>query len=68
MKVKVSEIRAKDPKDLKLELEALQKEELNLKMQRGFGQTPKLHTFKQVRRNIARIKTILNEKMRKSHE
>lgn len=67
--MKAKEIREKTPEELKEELGALQKEQFNLRMQKGSGESaPRFHSFKQVRRNIARIKTILNEKTRESHE
>lgn len=60
--MKVKELRDKNVKELMSELIALFKEQFSLRVQRGLGQAPKPHLFKQVRKNIARIKTILNEK------
>jgi large subunit ribosomal protein L29 len=60
--MKVADIRNKSIDELKSELVALLKEQFNLRMQRGMGQAPKSHLFNIVRRNIARIKTILKEK------
>ena len=60
--MKANELRSKSKAELKTELLALLKEQFNLRMQRGVGQEPKPHLFKRVRRDIARIKTILNEK------
>ncbi len=57
-----SEIREKSITELTSELQALLKEQVNLRMQKGVGQSPKSHLFKQVRAKIARIKTILHEK------
>ena len=48
--------------DLKTELVNLRREQFNLRMQLGTGNTPKLHKFTETRKDIARIKTILNEK------
>jgi large subunit ribosomal protein L29 len=62
--MKASELRAKTSSELIAELEALQREQLKLRMQRSAGEAPRSHNFKQVRRNIAQIKTILNEKKR----
>ncbi|OGT35835.1 MAG: 50S ribosomal protein L29 [Gammaproteobacteria bacterium RIFCSPHIGHO2_12_FULL_37_14] len=56
------ELRNKSIDELKTELLALFKEQFNLKMQRGMGQPPKPHSFKRVRLDIARIKTVLKEK------
>jgi large subunit ribosomal protein L29 len=60
--MKASELRNKSVEELTTELLALLKEQFNLRIQRGGGQSPKSHLFKQVRVNIARIKTILKEK------
>jgi large subunit ribosomal protein L29 len=67
--MKASELRAKTSDELNTELEALQKEQFNLRIQKGTGEAPRTHNFRQVRRKIAQIKTILNEKTRdKAHE
>lgn len=47
---------------------ALLKEQLGLSMQRATGQLKKNHRMKQIRRNIARIKTLLSEKDRGAGE
>ena len=54
-------LRAKSVDELKNELVELRKEEFNLRMQRGTGQLSNTARFKQIRREVARIKTILNE-------
>ena len=58
---RASELRAKSPAELKDELVVLRKEEFNLRMQRGTGQLSNTARFKNIRRDVARIKTILNE-------
>lgn len=60
--MKAEDLRKKSNDELKKELGESLKEQFNLRMQRGLGEMPRPHQFKQVRRNIARIKTILNEK------
>jgi large subunit ribosomal protein L29 len=60
--MKAADIRKKSVQELTAELMALLKEQFNLRIQRGIGQAPKSHLFSQVRKNIARIKTILKEK------
>lgn len=60
--MKVSELRAKSEKELRDELLALRREQFNLRMQQGAGNMPKVHRFGAVRKDIARIKTVLNEK------
>ncbi|MDR3477993.1 MAG: 50S ribosomal protein L29 [Gammaproteobacteria bacterium] len=60
--MKASELRNKNAEELQSELLALLKEQFNLRMQRGLGQTPNPHLFGNVRKQIARVKTILSEK------
>lgn len=48
--------------DLNKELVGLRREQFSLRMQAGSGNTPKTHMFTVVRRNIARLKTVLTEK------
>ena len=62
--MKASELRAKTSDELTAELATLQKEQFNLRIQRSAGEAPRTHNFKQVRRKVAQIKTILNEKTR----
>ena len=57
-----SELRSKSETELKDELLGLLREQFNLRMQRASGQMNKGHLMRDVRRNIARIKTVLNEK------
>ena len=59
-------LRDKDDAALAEELTGLYREGFALRMQRGSGQDVKPHDFKRVRRDIARIKTIMNEKKRAS--
>ena len=55
------ELRSKSRDALKQEREALLREQFNLRMQQGTGQLAKPHQVKQVRRNLARIETVLSE-------
>ncbi|MDP6532111.1 MAG: 50S ribosomal protein L29 [Arenicellales bacterium] len=55
---KVNEL---DAKELATELVELRKEQFNLRMQRGTGQLANPARFKIVRRQIARVKTRINE-------
>ena len=50
-----------DRSELKSELLELRKEQFNLRMQRGSGQLANPSRFKLVRRQIARVKTRINE-------
>jgi len=56
------DMREKNETELRDELSGLLREQFNLRMQRGIGQLPTPHDLRRVRRDIARIKTVLNEK------
>ncbi len=55
------EYRNMSEKDLNAELLNLRREQFNLRMQMGSGNTPKIHRFSTVRHDIARIKTVLTQ-------
>jgi len=59
--MKASELKAKSEAELREELMSLLREQFNLRMQKGTGQMSRPHLFKRVRRDIARVKTVLNE-------
>ena len=63
--MKATELRDKSAQELQDELLALRKEQFNLRMQKAGGQLQKTSQLKGVRRNIARVKTVLGEKARK---
>ena len=56
-----TEYRNMSAKDLNAELVNLRREQFNLRMQMGSGNTPKIHRFSIVRHDIARIKTVLTQ-------
>ncbi len=60
--MKASELREKNSDDLRKELLELTREAFNLRMQLGTGQLSQVNQVKAVRRDIARIKTILKER------
>ena len=64
--MKASELRDKSVEELNKELIELTREKFNLRMQSATGQLATNHQIKQARRNIARVKTILNEKAGKA--
>ena len=64
--LKVSELRAKNPVDLQQELNDLLKAQFNLRMQAATQQMTNNSQVKKVRRDIARVRTLLNEKARQS--
>jgi large subunit ribosomal protein L29 len=58
------DMREKNEIELREELSGLLREQFNLRMQRGIGQLPTPHDLRRVRKDIARIKTVMNEKMK----
>lgn len=60
--MKANELREKSVDELKGEKLELLREQFNLRMQQGTGQLAQPHRMKAVRRDIARVNTILNEK------
>jgi large subunit ribosomal protein L29 len=58
-----SDIRAKSPDELKGLLLDLRKEQFNLRFQRATGQQENTSRVRIVRRDIARVKTILAERI-----
>ncbi len=61
---KATDVRAKTPDELSSLLLDLRKEQFNLRFQRATGQQEAVARVKQVRREIARVKTIQAEKTR----
>jgi large subunit ribosomal protein L29 len=59
--MEAKELRSKSKEELGDELLKLRKEQFALRMQRAMGQQPKPDQFGKVRRNIARVKTVLGE-------
>ncbi|CAA3705258.1 50S ribosomal protein L29 [Candidatus Portiera aleyrodidarum] len=55
----------KSIEDLKNKVLSLLNEQVKLRMQKRIGQVNKMHLFKKIRRNIARLKTKINEKLGK---
>ncbi len=60
----VKELRALASADLTKELHALLREQFNLRMQRATGQLANNAQMRKVRRDIARVQTIMNEQKR----
>jgi large subunit ribosomal protein L29 len=58
------ELRQKTPAELKEELLKLRREQFNLRMAQAAGQDAKPDQFTKVRRNVARLKTVLGEQGR----
>jgi len=60
--MKANELQEKSVEELNAELLNLLREQFNLRMQLNTGQLAQAHLVKQVRRDIARVKTVLNQK------
>ena len=59
--MKTKELRGKSPDQLQDELISLKKEAFNLRFQAATGQMEKTHRVDEVRKTIARIKTLQNQ-------
>ncbi|MBM3604223.1 MAG: 50S ribosomal protein L29 [Alphaproteobacteria bacterium] len=57
-----NELKSKTPDQLKDQLVALKKEAFNLRFQQATGQLENTARMRTVRRDVARVKTILNQK------
>ena len=60
--MKIADVRVKTADQLRDELVALKKEQFNLRFQRATGQLENTSRVRQVRRSIARIKTVLGQR------
>ena len=60
--MKSSELQGKNTGELNDMLLALRKEQFTLRMQHGTGQLGSPHELRKVRKDIARVKTVLNQK------
>jgi len=59
--MKASDLRSKSQDDLQQDLVALRREQFNLRMQQATGEMTHPHEHGRVRKNIARVKTVLAE-------
>ncbi len=60
--MKIADVRGLTPDQLSEELLKLKKEQFNLRFQAATGQVEKTHRVGEVRKDIARIKTVLHGK------
>jgi large subunit ribosomal protein L29 len=60
--MKASELREKSAEDLNKQLLTLREEQFKLRMQKSTGQLGQTHLLQQNQREIARVKTVLNQK------
>jgi large subunit ribosomal protein L29 len=63
---KADDFRAKTADELNTQLSSLKKEQFNLRFQRANGQVENTGRIRVLRRDIARIQTVLNEQRRKA--
>ncbi|WP_020401300.1 50S ribosomal protein L29 [Kordiimonas gwangyangensis] len=59
--MKAADLRAKSQDELRQELENLKKEQFNLRFQAASGQLENTARVREIRRDVARIKTILGQ-------
>ena len=62
--MKAADVRARTDDELTEQLDTLGRESFNLRFQRANGQLENTSRVRQVRRDIARIKTVLGERRR----
>ncbi len=63
-----TDLRSKSMDELSEELVALRREQFNLRMQQATGELAQVHEHGLVRKNIARVKTVLQELARAAGE
>ncbi len=59
--MEAKELRQKSVEELSTELLELRREQFNLRMQNATGELTQNHQHRRVRKDIARVKTVLNE-------
>ena len=60
--MKASDLQQKSVDELEQELLKLRRDQLGMRMQKAMGQLGQTHLVRQSRRDVARIKTVLNSK------
>ena len=66
--MKANELRKKNAVELNEELLNLRREQFNLRMQQATGQLARSDQYRRVRRDIARIKTVMRELEKNQHK
>ena len=66
--MKASELRDQSLDELQDQLQDLYKNQFNNRMQNATGQLGQIHLLRAVKRDIARVKTIISEKLTKAQE
>ena len=63
-----TDLRSKSAEELNEELVALRREQFNLRMQQATGEMAQVHQHGRVKKDIARVKTVLSELSRAAGE
>ncbi len=66
--MKASDLRSKSRQELENELVELRREQFNLRMQQATGQLAQNTEHQRVRKDIARVKTVMSEMTRQGEE
>ncbi len=66
--MKAADLRGKSVDELNEELVALRREQFNLRMQQATSELAQVHQHGRVKKDIARVKTVLNELSRAAGE
>lgn len=66
--MKAADLREKSVEELNEELVALRREQFSLRMSQSTGELAQVHEHGRVKKDIARVKTVLNELARKAGE
>jgi large subunit ribosomal protein L29 len=59
--MQAKELKSKDLAELQEELNKLLQKQFDLRMARGNGQLTRVHLLREVRRDIARVRTVMNQ-------
>ena len=62
--MKAEEVREKSIEELQEQLQELYKDQFNYRMQKSTGQLGQIHLVDEVRKDIARVKTIITERQK----
>ena len=60
--MKAADLREKTVSELNTELEGLLEQQFKMRMSHGSGQLPQHHKLREVRRDVARVRTVINQK------
>jgi large subunit ribosomal protein L29 len=60
--MKAADLQEKSVSELRTELEELLEQQFKMRMSHGAGQLPQNHKLREVRRDVARVRTVINQK------